>query len=71
MESSAQCVLVFDSVRSRASEQFQFIVISLKNSFWEKAAGLVGIWRDLDAGSSSVLTLDVGLSALSLLISLG
>lgn len=50
---------IISSVRSRANDQFQFIVISLKNSFWEKAAGLVGIWRDLDAGSSSVLTLDV------------
>jgi chromosome segregation ATPase len=47
-------------VRSRASEDFQFVVISLKNTFWERARGLVGIWRDVDAGSSKVLTLDVG-----------
>ena len=48
------------SVRSKASENFQFIVISLKNSFWERAAGLVGVWRDVEARSSKVLTLDVG-----------
>ena len=47
------------SVRNRASADFQFVVISLKNSFWERARGLVGIWRDVDAGSSKVLTLDV------------
>jgi chromosome segregation ATPase len=46
-------------VRAKASERFQFVVISLKGSFYEKAQGLVGIWRDVDNGSSKTLTLDV------------
>ena len=51
--------LTAHSVRSRASKDFQFIVISLKNTFWERAQGLVGIYRDVDARSSKVLTLDL------------
>ena len=47
------------SVRRRANESFQFVVISLKGSFYEKARGLVGIWRDVAGGSSKTLTLDV------------
>ena len=46
-------------MRSRANKDFQFIVISLKNTFWERAQGLVGIYRDVDARSSKVLTLDL------------
>ena len=43
--------------KTHASEDFQFIVISLKNSFYEKAEGLVGIYRDHDDSSSKLLTL--------------
>jgi len=43
-------------VRQRAGPEFQFIVISLKAAFYEKAEALVGIYRD--EGSKS-LTLDL------------
>jgi structural maintenance of chromosome 1 len=43
-------------VRQRAGPEFQFIVISLKAAFYEKAEALVGIYRD--DGSKS-LTLDL------------
>lgn len=38
---------------------FQFIVISLKNNLFEKSDSLVGIYRDQDANSSKILTLDL------------
>ena len=46
-------------IRSRASDEFQFIVISLKGSLYERGNSLVGIYRDQDVNSSSSLTLDV------------
>lgn len=38
---------------------FQFIVISLKNSLFEKSDSLVGIYRDQDVNSSKILTVDL------------
>lgn len=46
-------------IRSHASETFQFIVISLKGSLYERSNSLVGIFRDQDVNSSRTLTLDV------------
>ena len=46
-------------IRSHASETFQFIVISLKGSLYERSNSLVGIYRDQDVNSSRTLTLDV------------
>lgn len=46
-------------IRSQASETFQFIVISLKGSLYERGNSLVGIYRDQDVNSSRTLTLDV------------
>ncbi|OCB90558.1 hypothetical protein A7U60_g2236 [Sanghuangporus baumii] len=46
-------------IRSRASGEFQFIVISLKNSLYERGNSLVGIYRDQAVNSSSSLTLDL------------
>lgn len=46
-------------IRSHASESFQFIVISLKGSLYERSNSLVGIYRNQDVNSSSTLTLDV------------
>lgn len=57
--SAADLLTVTRSVRRRANPAFQFVVISLKGAFYEKARGLVGIWRDVPAGSSKTLTLDV------------
>ncbi|KAG9099517.1 Structural maintenance of chromosomes protein 1 [Ceratobasidium sp. 370] len=46
-------------IRQHASETFQFIVISLKGSLYEKGNSLVGIYRDQDVNSSRTLTLDL------------
>lgn len=46
-------------IRRHASESFQFIVISLKGSFYERSQSLVGIFRDQDVGSSRGVVLDV------------
>lgn len=54
-------VKIANYIRKHASETFQFIVISLKNSLYEKAQSLVGIYRDQEAHSSKTLTLMVKL----------
>lgn len=46
-------------IRSHASDSFQFIVISLKGSLYERGHSLVGIYRDQDINSSRTLTLDL------------
>jgi len=46
-------------IRKHASDTFQFIVISLKGSLYEKSNALVGIYRDQDFNSSRSLTLDL------------
>ncbi|KAG6329522.1 hypothetical protein ID866_9567, partial [Astraeus odoratus] len=46
-------------IRSHASDDFQFIVISLKGSLYERGHSLVGIYRDQDVNSSRTLTLDL------------
>ncbi|KAG6820541.1 hypothetical protein H0H93_015712 [Arthromyces matolae] len=46
-------------IRTHASEAFQFIVISLKGSLYERGHSLVGIYRDQDVNSSRTLTLDL------------
>ncbi len=48
-------------IRSHSSETFQFIVISLKGSLYERSNSLVGIYRDQDVNSSRTLTLDVSI----------
>ncbi|KAG8734029.1 Structural maintenance of chromosomes protein 1 [Ceratobasidium sp. 423] len=49
---------VANYIRQHSSETFQFIVISLKGSLYEKGNSLVGIYRDQDVNSSRTLTLD-------------
>lgn len=46
-------------IRANASDTFQFIVISLKGSLYERSNSLVGIYRDQDVNSSQTLTLNV------------
>ncbi|KAK2462607.1 hypothetical protein APHAL10511_005340 [Amanita phalloides] len=46
-------------IRTHASGSFQFIVISLKNSLYERGQSLVGIYRDQGVNSSRTLTLDL------------
>ncbi|KAH9170044.1 cohesin complex subunit psm1 [Lactarius sanguifluus] len=50
---------VANYIRAQASDTFQFIVISLKGSLYERGNSLVGIHRDQDLNSSRTLTLDV------------
>lgn len=46
-------------IRTHAGPNFQFIVISLKNSLFEKSDALVGIYRDQRENSSKTVTLDL------------
>ncbi|KAI8451120.1 RecF/RecN/SMC [Phakopsora pachyrhizi] len=46
-------------IGEKSGEDFQFVVISLKSSFYERANGLVGIYRDNDWGGTKNLTLDL------------
>ncbi|TFK38253.1 condensin complex subunit SMC1 [Crucibulum laeve] len=46
-------------IRTHSSDTFQFIVISLKGSLYERGQSLVGIFRDQDVNSSRTLTLDL------------
>ncbi|KIM24825.1 hypothetical protein M408DRAFT_26772 [Serendipita vermifera MAFF 305830] len=50
---------VANYIRQHCSDTFQFIVISLKGSLYERGHSLVGIYRDQDVNSSSTLTLDL------------
>ena len=50
-------------IRKHASDTFQFIVISLKGSLYERGNSLVGIYRDQEINSSTTLTLDVSLAS--------
>lgn len=54
---NANVAKVANYIRKHSSDKFQFIVISLKNTFYEKAEALVGIYRDQGVGSSRMLTL--------------
>ncbi|KIY73713.1 condensin complex subunit SMC1 [Cylindrobasidium torrendii FP15055 ss-10] len=46
-------------IRKHAAETFQFIVISLKGSLYERGNSLVGIYRDQEVNSSTSVTLDL------------
>ncbi|KAI8927149.1 RecF/RecN/SMC [Entophlyctis helioformis] len=48
-------------IRTHASADMQFVVISLKPGFYEHAESLVGVYRDQSARSSRVLTMDLGM----------
>lgn len=53
-------------IQSQSSNEFQFIVISLKCSLYEKSDSLIGVHRDQDVNSSRILTLDVSSETLLL-----
>eukprot|EP00698_Gefionella_okellyi_P004874 TRINITY_DN14506_c0_g1_i1.p1 TRINITY_DN14506_c0_g1~~TRINITY_DN14506_c0_g1_i1.p1 ORF type:complete len:1230 (+),score=329.71 TRINITY_DN14506_c0_g1_i1:106-3795(+) len=46
-------------ISETSSNQFQFVVISLKDMFYAKANGLIGIYRDQEAKCSRTLTLSL------------
>ena len=49
-------------ISTHAGPGFQFVVISLKGSLYERGQSLVGIYRDQEVNSSSSLTLDVSVA---------
>lgn len=49
---------VAEFIRAQASE-VQFITISLKDSFYDKSDGLVGVYRNVEAHSSASVTFDL------------
>lgn len=51
--------MVASYIREHSTPDFQFIVISLKHTLYEKAQSLVGIYRDQDINSSKTMTLMV------------
>lgn len=46
-------------IKRHANPNFQFIVISLKNSMFEKSQALVGVFRQQQENTSKVITLDL------------
>ena len=55
---NANVVRVADYV-AKHRDDFQSIVISLKDTFYHRADGLVGIYRDAEAQCSKTLTIDL------------
>lgn len=56
---SANVAQLVQYLRRNAREKMQFIVISLKPTFFEGSETLVGVMRDQSANSSMTLTLDL------------
>jgi len=50
---------VCNYISQRSKTDFQCIVISLKDMFYEHSQSLVGICRDVETNSSNTLTLDL------------
>lgn len=51
---------ILEKTRQGGGDQFQTIVISLKDSFFQHADALVGVCRNGNKGSSVTYTLDLG-----------
>ncbi|KAJ1648792.1 Structural maintenance of chromosomes protein 1 [Dispira simplex] len=56
---NANVAKVANYIREHCGDNFQFIVISLKQSLYEKAQSLVGIYREQTINSSQTLTIDL------------
>lgn len=56
---NANVAKIANYIKKHASDDLQFIVISLKNSLYETSEALVGIYRDHESRSSKALTLDL------------
>jgi structural maintenance of chromosome 1 len=50
---------VANYIKRQSSDTFQFIIISLKSSFYERAEALCGIYRDGQMNGSKCLTLQL------------
>ncbi|RLV95469.1 Structural maintenance of chromosomes protein 1 [Spathaspora sp. JA1] len=55
----ANVVKIGNYIRNNCGPNFQFIVISLKNSLFERSDALVGIYREQRENSSKTVTLDL------------
>ena len=56
---NANVARIGNYIKKYAGPNFQFIVISLKNSLFEKSDALVGIYREQRENSSKTVTLDL------------
>lgn len=56
---NANVARIANYIKTHAGPSFQFIVISLKNSLFEKSDALVGIYREQRENSSRTVTLDL------------
>ncbi|XP_022555369.1 structural maintenance of chromosomes protein 1-like isoform X1 [Brassica napus] len=57
---SKSCQAARENQDAEDGHGFQSIVISLKDSFYDKAEALVGVYRDVDKSCSSTMTFDLG-----------
>ncbi|KAI3968838.1 hypothetical protein MKX01_028988 [Papaver californicum] len=58
-ENSVRCSDSNNQEDSEGGNGFQSIVISLKDTFYDKAQALVGVYRDSERGCSRTLTFDL------------
>lgn len=56
---SVNVTRIANYIKNASSPSFQFIVISLKNTLFEKSDALVGIYREQSENSSKTLSLDL------------
>lgn len=56
---NANVMKIANFMKSRAEDDVQFIVVSLKESLYTQSEGLVGIYRDVEGHCSRSLTLDL------------
>ncbi|XP_018491893.2 structural maintenance of chromosomes protein 1 [Raphanus sativus] len=56
---SKSCQAARDNQDAEDGHAFQSIVISLKDSFYDKAEALVGVYRDVDKSCSSTMSFDL------------
>jgi structural maintenance of chromosome 1 len=61
---NANVAKIANYIQNHANENFQFVVISLKSTLYEKAQALVGIYRDQAVNSSRTLTLQASVALL-------
>nr|VDC94353.1 unnamed protein product [Brassica oleracea] len=57
---SKSCQAARENQDAEDGHGFQSIVISLKDSFYDKAEALVGVYRDVDKSCSSTMSFDLG-----------
>jgi structural maintenance of chromosome 1 len=56
---NANVIKMRNYLKNKSGDDFQVLVISLKSLFYEGADGLVGVYKDIERGSSNTCTLDL------------